>query len=100
MTVKVEYVLQGICFEWDGAKAATNLSKHGVTFEAACEAFFDPFVRLVEASSEDEARDALIGMTLQERLLFVVHIERGDEAYRIISARAATSAERRLYENE
>jgi uncharacterized DUF497 family protein len=98
--VNVRYVLQGIVFEWDGRKAAANLAKHGIPFETACEAFFDPFVRMVDASSEDEARDAILGMTLDERLVFVVHIEQGDEAFRIISARPATAAERRHYEND
>jgi hypothetical protein len=61
--------------------------------------FFDPFVRVVDASGEDESRDALIGMTLEARLLFVVHIEQVEESFRIVSARPATSAERRLYED-
>jgi len=30
-------------FEWDDAKAAANLAKHGVTFEQARDAFNDPF---------------------------------------------------------
>lgn len=98
--MNVRYVLQGIAFEWDSHKAAANLAKHGVSFEAACEAFFDPFVRVLDAGSEDEARDAILGMTLDDRLLFVVHLEQGDETFRIISARSATAAERRLYEND
>ena len=69
------------------------------SFEIAREAFFDPFVRVVEASFEEEARDALIGMTREGRLLFVVHIEHTDEIFRLISARPATVAERRLYED-
>lgn len=97
--MNVRYVLQGIAFEWGGQKAAANLAKHGIPFEIACEAFFDPFVRVVDASSEDEERDAILGMTLDDRLLFVVHLEQGDEAFRIISARPATAAERSLYEN-
>ena len=63
-------------------------------------AFFDPFVRVMDAGSEDEARDAILGMTLDDRLLFVVHVEPGEEAYRIISARPATATERRFYEND
>ncbi|WP_297360375.1 BrnT family toxin [Acidiferrobacter sp.] len=97
--MKVETTLYGIRFEWDSEKAATNLRKHGVSFEIAREAFFDPFVRVVEASGEEEARDALIGMTREGRLLFVVHIEHADEIFRLISARPTTMAERRLYED-
>lgn len=98
--MSVRYVLQGIAFEWDRRKAEINLSNHGVSFETACEAFLDPFVRVVDAGSEDEARDAVIGMTLDSHLLFVVHVEQGEEAYRIISARPATPDERRFYEND
>jgi len=42
--MNVKYSLHNIAFEWDSQKAAANLRKHGITFELACEAFFDPFV--------------------------------------------------------
>jgi uncharacterized DUF497 family protein len=29
-------------FEWDEAKAARNLARHGINFEEALEVFFDP----------------------------------------------------------
>jgi uncharacterized DUF497 family protein len=47
----------GSAFEWDVGKAKVNLRKHGVSFETACEVFFDPFVRLIDAGSEAETRD-------------------------------------------
>jgi uncharacterized DUF497 family protein len=31
-------------FEWDRAKAATNVKKHGISFETAARVFADPFV--------------------------------------------------------
>jgi len=37
--MKVQYTLQNVVFEWDSRKAATNLRKHKVRFELACEAF-------------------------------------------------------------
>jgi hypothetical protein len=40
--MKVRYTLHNVAFEWDSQKAATNLRKHKVSFELACEAFFDP----------------------------------------------------------
>ncbi|UEO01039.1 BrnT family toxin [Acidiferrobacter thiooxydans] len=52
--MKVETTLYGVRFEWDAEKATANLRKHGVSFEIAREAFFDPFVRVVEASGENE----------------------------------------------
>ncbi len=90
---------QGICFVWNQQKATTNRQKHGVSFEQACEAFFDPFLRVVEAGAKNEHRDALMGFDVFGRLLFVVHIELADDAFRIISARKATATEKRDYES-
>lgn len=61
--------------------------------------FFDPFVRIEDASVDDELRDAAIGLTENWNLLFVVHISREDDKIRIISARPATAQERRSYED-
>jgi len=57
-------------------------------------------LRLGDAVDEDEAREAAIGLSEDWTLLFVVHIVREPSAIRIISARAATAAERRRYEHE
>ncbi len=86
-------------FIWNEAKAAANLSKHGVSFEEACEVFFDPFVRVEDASVPEEARDAAIGMTEEWMIAVVVHLRKEDDAIRIISARPATAQERRAYED-
>src|SRR5262245_13649222 len=91
------YRVQGLEFEWDEEKARGNVDKHGVTFEEAAEAFFDPFHQSGDASTEDEQRDLAIGYSLSPRLLLVVHTERG-RRMRLISARPATRAERKLYE--
>ncbi len=93
------YTLQGIAFVWNSEKAEKNERAHKVSFETACEAFFDPFLRVVDASRNDEERDGLIGMDATNRLLFVVHIVQEEERIRIISARKATAEERELYEN-
>lgn len=95
----VEFVLNGISFVWDDAKADSNLRKHGVSFEQATEAFFDPFVRVTDASVEEEVRDAVIGRDEGSQLLFVVHIEFKSGRYRLVSARRATPPERRFYES-
>ena len=96
MTTRI--VLQGIGFEWDPDKATANRLRHGVSFETACEVFFDPFLRPQDAGDRDEVRLAVIGLTTSWRLLFVVFVERGD-TLRIISARDVTRTERRRYEN-
>jgi uncharacterized DUF497 family protein len=60
--------LRGQTFAWDSEKAAINLRKHNVNFQEACEVFFDPFFRLVDATAEDEAREGAIGYTARSRL--------------------------------
>jgi uncharacterized DUF497 family protein len=83
-------------FEWDEAKARTNLARHGVSFDEATTVFDD--VRAIEAPDfYDPARFILIGRSRLSRVLFVVHCER-DQRIRIISARRATPAQRRRYE--
>ena len=93
----VTFRLQGIEFEWDDDKAESNIRKHGVTFEEAVEVFFDPFYQTGDASVEQESRDFIIGYTFSQHLLLVVYVERGERT-RLISARPATRAERKLYE--
>ena len=97
----VRYTLHQIQFEWDSAKAEANLIKHKVSFEEACQAFFDPFVYVLEDEvHRDESRETLLGMTLQWNVLYVVYTIRQGDLFRIISARPATSVERRLYEEQ
>jgi uncharacterized protein len=98
--MNVYFVLNSITFSWDEEKARINPINHdGITFQQAAEAFFDPFFILVDASRNDEARDAVIGLDTRWNLLYVVHIEQEAESIRIISARKATSQERADYEN-
>ncbi|RPI91320.1 MAG: BrnT family toxin [Chloroflexi bacterium] len=94
----IMYQLQGVLFEWDENKAKSNIQKHGVTCEEAVEVFFDPFYQTGDASmDEGKSRDFIIGYTFSQRLLLAVYTERGDRT-RIISARPATRAERKVYE--
>lgn len=88
-------------FEWDLRKAAENLAKHRVSFEEASSAFGDTLARIVSdpRHSGDEERWVILGLSNLRRLLAVMFTERGD-AIRIISARRATSRERKSYEKE
>jgi uncharacterized DUF497 family protein len=84
-------------FEWDEAKAAHNLTKHGVSFAYASRVFLDPY-RLEEEDPADpagEIRHRVIGL-VEDRVLLVVYTYREDRI-RIISARRATRHERRKY---
>lgn len=89
-----------IDFEWDDRKAASNIEKHGVSFESAMEAFSDPYARVspYPAHSDGEERFFLMGMDLSSRVLTVCHCERrGGTAVRIISARKSTKTEEKQY---
>lgn len=86
-------------FEWNRAKAATNVRKHGVTFEEAATAFDDPFaVTFADPDhSASEERWLTFGISNRQRLLVVSHTERHD-CLRIISAREATRHEHKIHE--
>lgn len=93
------FELNGTAFVWDQDKARVNIVEHdGITFAQAAEVFFDPFFRLIDASRNDELRDAAIGYDSGGRLLFVVHIELDGECIRIVSARKATIQERKAHD--
>ena len=87
-------------FEWDPQKAVTNFKKHGVSFDEASLAFFDP--NAVELSDElnadDEIRFQLIGVS-DIRLLFVGYTFR-DDRIRIITARKANIRQVRYYNEQ
>lgn len=82
-------------FEWDDAKAAANLAKHGVSFPEAATVFADPFAVYLDDGS-GAGNMVTIGTSLRERVLYVVHVERGRRG-RIISARRAEPSEREVY---
>ena len=86
-------------FEWDPRKAASNLRKHGVSFDEAGSVFLDPLA--VSGPDPDhsvgESRYVTFGMSSLGRLLAVSHTYRPG-AIRIIAARRVDRAERKLYE--
>lgn len=98
-------------FEWDAGKAESNLAAHRVMFVEAAAALADDFgdqfhlERFDEAHSGHEDRFITIASDPRDRAIVyvVVWTDREDDAgpvTRIISARLATSAERRLYAQE
>jgi uncharacterized DUF497 family protein len=84
-------------FEWDEAKARANVRKHGVSFGEAATCFLDPDA-FTAPDKEYPERFILIGLSHQLRVLFVVSAEAG-ERVRIISARKASRAQRKVYED-
>ena len=90
-----------IDFEWDIAKAETNLRKHRVAFNEASTVLGDRLSITIQDPdhSVDEDRCITIGASIAGRLLMVAHTDRGDRT-RIVSARELTRKEREAYENE
>ncbi|NJN88760.1 MAG: BrnT family toxin [Leptolyngbyaceae cyanobacterium SL_7_1] len=86
-------------FEWNKNKAASNLVKHGVSFEEAKTVFEDPlYIDFYDPDhSEVEERYLIVGVSNRRRLLIVSYTERRD-ATRLISAREVTRTEREMYE--
>ena len=83
-------------FEWDADKAASNLVKHEVSFEEAATVFSSDTVET--ADSVDPTRTITVGFSAAARILLVVSTEVDGDRIRIISARRATRAERRAFE--
>ena len=86
-------------FEWDDAKAASNVKKYRVSFDEAVTVFGD--IRAITFAdsehSDTEDRSRTYGVSANGRLLVVVHTER-KTSIRIISARKATKYEKDIYE--
>lgn len=83
-------------FEWDDGKAAANAAKHGVAFEEAAHALAGDPNSLDISDAVDPSRIDTLAMSPLARILYVVSIEVGPRL-RIISARRATTHERRIY---
>ncbi len=82
-------------FTWDENKNQLNIRKHGINFCDAAYVFSDPFALSIpdDGHSETEERWLLLGKSLNEQMLLVVH----DDVVRIISARKATATETAIY---
>lgn len=87
-------------FEWDDNKNQANIKKHGIDFAQAVYVFSDPFALNLpdDEHSDNEERWILLGKSLQEMVLLIVHTCREGDSIRIISARKSTKNEQRMYE--
>lgn len=92
------HTIDWVEYEWNPAKAAANLRKHGINFADAALVLEDELALTTrDLYSKDEERFVTLGHDPQGRLLVVVYTWRG-ERIRLISARQATSKERRDFE--
>ncbi len=100
MTDRIDYE-----FEWDDAKAESNLSKHGVDFTDAMSVLLDPLAmtRHDDEHGDDEERWVSVGRAANGQILLVVHTfsntSENSALVRLISARQPTRRERVQYEN-
>ena len=88
-------------FDWDENKNQINQKKHGITFEEASSVFYDDEALLKDDPdhSGDEERFIILGFSNKANLLVVCHCYReSDTIIRIISARKATVAENKQYQ--
>lgn len=84
-------------YEWDEAKAAQNVEKHGVPFEYAARVFLDP--GRLDAEDTRRAYGEQRRLTLGEiegRVYAVAYTVR-EAVIRLISARKANEREQRRY---
>ena len=84
-------------FDWDPAKAAANVAKHGIQFEEAIRVFADPD-HIVEDSTRPEFGEERLLAVGQVTGVFITTIfTNRSGACRIISARRACRHERARY---
>ena len=90
-----------IKFKWDEVKTASNIKKHGISFNEAKSVFFDEFAMQFfdHENSAIEDRFLMLGMSHETNLLLICHCDSNDSnTIRIISARKATKNERKHYQ--
>lgn len=86
-------------FQFDPAKAKSNLIKHKVSFADADGVFYDPLaIHSPDPDSEDEERFIAVGLGSAGQILVAVYTFRGEEI-RLISVRRATGREVKEYES-
>lgn len=84
-------------YQWDSDKAIADLRKHGIDFADAVIVLSDDIAITVQDERFDEERLITIGMDGLSRVIVVVYTWRGNDI-RLISARPASRAECRQYE--
>lgn len=92
--------MKNITFNWDPAKARSNLKKHNVSFEEAKSVFLDENAKLIDdlEHSIDEERFILLGLSYAFKLVLVCHCYRSQgNLIQIISARKASKTEATYY---
>jgi len=94
------YFMDYLDFIWDENKNKKNIASHNISFEEAKTVFFDPNAKVIydPDHSKEEDRFVILGLSKFLNILVVCHcFKENDSIIRIISARKATSKERKQY---
>jgi len=87
-----------LVFEWDQAKNASNVAKHGLDFADAEQVLTGPCVSFIDNRFDyGEKRLITLGV-LEQRVVVIAHAPRGDDITRIISMRKANRREKKIYQ--
>jgi uncharacterized protein len=89
------YTFYTVDFEFDPAKSAANLKKHGIDFIGAQALWSDPDRLEIPARSLDEPRTQIIGRI--GNLVWSAFITQRGDRIRIISVRRARHEEKAAY---
>ena len=96
-------IMDTLRFEWDPNKNEINKKKHGLSFEAAKEVFYDEFAILFDDPdhSIEEDRFLIIGSIKSQKICIVSHCYRDNEnCIRIISARPVSYTHLDVYKRQ
>lgn len=84
-------------YEWDEAKRAANLAKHGLDFADADTVLESPYVLIVESRRKGEARQQALAYVFEVLAVLSVVFVPGEKRCRIVSFRPAERKEREIY---
>jgi uncharacterized DUF497 family protein len=87
-----------ILFEWDEAKQAANLAKHGIDFEDIGPAFLDPDAMEMADARQDYGEERRIRIARCKGVVLVIVFTLRGPNIRLISARRANERERAIHE--
>ena len=89
-----------MAIEFDPDKSAENSRKHGIALSEVETAFYDDYAQTIEdPDAQGEQRFITLAMDSQGRLLVICFTERGENT-RVISARKASPAEAKTYDEK
>lgn len=95
--VYIKHIIHTMNFEFDPAKSASNLDKHGIDFIKAQSLWDDPNRLVIPARTQGETRFLLIGK-IDGKHWSAIFTMRGENT-RIISVRRSRNEEAEAYEN-